>query len=73
MTTLRKAAQQALEALGLWATGRDMDAVELNDLIFRLEAALAEPTLERNFCPRCGKRTRGIHTCTPPHGIGEQK
>lgn len=21
---------------------------------------------ERNFCPRCGKRTRDIHTCTPP-------
>jgi len=22
---------------------------------------------ERNFCPRCGKRTKDIHTCTPPH------
>lgn len=44
MSDLRTAAQQALEALGLWATGRDMDAVALNDLIFRLEAALAEPT-----------------------------
>jgi hypothetical protein len=22
---------------------------------------------ERNFCPRCGKRTNDIHTCTPPH------
>ena len=21
---------------------------------------------ERNFCPRCGKRTADIHTCTPP-------
>jgi protein-arginine kinase activator protein McsA len=21
---------------------------------------------ERNFCPRCGKRTNDIHTCTPP-------
>ena len=21
---------------------------------------------ERNFCPRCGKRTKEIHTCTPP-------
>ena len=45
MTTLREAAQQALEALCLWATGRDMDAVALNDLILRLEAALAEPTV----------------------------
>lgn len=43
MNDLRAAAQQALEALGLWATGRDIDAVALNDLIFRLEAALAEP------------------------------
>ena len=23
-------------------------------------------TEERNFCPRCGKRTNDIHTCTPP-------
>lgn len=43
MTDLRNAAKQALEALCLWATGRDMDAVALNDLILRLEAALAEP------------------------------
>ena len=21
---------------------------------------------EWNFCPRCGKRTKDIHTCTPP-------
>jgi hypothetical protein len=28
------------------------------------KAALAG--LEQNFCPRCGKRTQGIHTCTPP-------
>lgn len=24
---------------------------------------------ERNFCPRCGKRTKDIHTCTPPQGL----
>ena len=32
------------------------------------KAALAQPE-ERNFCPRCGKRTADltvIHTCTPP-------
>ena len=28
------------------------------------KAALAG--LEQNFCPRCGKRTKDIHTCTPP-------
>ena len=21
---------------------------------------------EQNFCPRCGKRTKDIHTCAPP-------
>ena len=25
-----------------------------------------EHLVERNFCPRCGKRTSDIHTCTPP-------
>ena len=29
------------------------------------KAALA--SLEQNFCPRCGKRTKDIHTCTPPN------
>lgn len=47
--SLRAAAQQALEALVLWATGRDIDAVALNDLIFRLEAALAEPVKAWHF------------------------
>ena len=28
--------------------------------------ALAQPAQERNFCERCGKRTKDIHTCTPP-------
>jgi hypothetical protein len=36
-------AQQALEALGKWSSGRDMGAVELNDLIAALEAALGQP------------------------------
>ena len=26
---------------------------------------------ERNFCPRCGKRTKDIHTCTPPQQQAE--
>ena len=33
------------------------------------KAAFAQPAQERNFCPRCGKRTADlttIHTCTPP-------
>ena len=28
------------------------------------KAALS--SLEQNFCPRCGKRTWDIHTCTAP-------
>ena len=34
----------------------------------RIEELTAQPE-ERNFCPRCGKRTADlttIHTCTPP-------
>ena len=37
------------------------------------KARLAQPE-ERNFCPRCGKRTPDlttVHTCTPPGGIKE--
>lgn len=44
MTELRQAAEKALEALGKWSSGKDMDAVELNDLIFMLESALEQPT-----------------------------
>ena len=32
----------------------------------RLYTTPQQPALERNFCPRCGKRTKDIHTCTPP-------
>ena len=37
--------------------------------ITAIKEALAQPAQERNFCPRCGKRTADltvIHTCTPP-------
>ena len=27
---------------------------------------------ERHFCPRCGKRTNGIHTCTPPAPLTDE-
>jgi hypothetical protein len=42
--------RQALEALGKWSTGRDMNGVELNDLIFTLEAALEEPVPHGCHC-----------------------
>jgi dissimilatory sulfite reductase (desulfoviridin) alpha/beta subunit len=35
-----------------------------------------EHLVERNFCPRCGKRTADlttIHTCTPPHDNALQR
>jgi hypothetical protein len=47
MTDLKQAAQQALEALGKWSSGHDMDAVELNDLIATLDAALEQPEQEQ--------------------------
>jgi hypothetical protein len=35
------------------------------EVIFRQAIAELE-SQEQNFCPRCGKRTNDIHTCTPP-------
>lgn len=81
-TELREAAQQALEALELAQTDVYWELNSPTRKFLRkaeknLCAALAEPTTEdssavetvqeRNFCPRCGKRTNDIHTCTPPH------
>ena len=42
----------------IYATGGFDDAVPLYTTPPQPE--------ERNFCPRCGKRTKDIHTCTPP-------
>ena len=54
-------------------SGSDYGSVDVAEIlsaeIVRLQAALAQPAQERNFCPRCGKRTADltvIHTCTPP-------
>jgi len=47
----------------------DLYAVYLNGVYDGKKAAQSEQ--ERNFCPRCGKRTADltvIHTCTPPQG-----
>lgn len=49
MTYLRKAAQQALEALASYSAGERLDASQVNDLIVELDAALeqqAEPPPE---------------------------
>ncbi len=58
MTGLKKAAQQALDALE-WSRVRDMDAVERNDLIAALEAALEQPEQDtdchaQGICQRSG-------------------
>ena len=40
----------------------------LRQAMASLRQTIAEAEQERNFCPRCGKRTNDIHTCTPPQG-----
>ena len=51
----------------LYCMGID-DIVEAIKLIaaHEREACAEAEKQERNFCPRCGKRTNDIHTCTPP-------
>jgi hypothetical protein len=56
-TDLRSAVQQALDALGKWSSGRDMDAVQLNDLIATLESALEQPD---GPCPTCVALARTV-------------
>ena len=71
-----KLVQEALEALEDISTALREDDVLGSDIemmlntISKIQEALAQPE-ERNFCPRCGKRTADpttIHTCTPPQG-----
>jgi hypothetical protein len=73
LAALEKCKDALAEELAAW----DIDpllhhVLESHDLcipaIAAVKAALAKPE-ERNFCPRCGKRTAdltAIHTCTPP-------
>lgn len=113
-STLRQAAQQALEALEYAEANHGGDDCYA-DSITALKAALAEEALaepiepvawmntedgfctldspvegidvmsqwvplyasppqpeERNFCSRCGKRSTGIHTCTPPAPLTDE-
>jgi len=51
----------------------ELGMIAPEDIVKCLRKANSEPETaqpeERNFCPRCGKRTRDlthIHTCTPP-------
>jgi hypothetical protein len=65
-------AAPAADAIIDFATkrGLSLDDAQVREWI----DALAQPE-ERNFCPRCGKRTADlitIHTCTPPIAAGSQ-
>jgi hypothetical protein len=61
----QEAMKQALEALEKGVDGQT--SVEMDEAITSLRQAIAElESQEQNFCPRCGKRTNDIHTCTPP-------
>jgi hypothetical protein len=44
----------------------DMTANQWLDWALSVVTVHSAPRLEQNFCPRCGKRTNDIHTCTPP-------
>ncbi len=66
---LQKEAQQIVESKILWK--RFIDGTPLANDIACWMADFAQqyarpPQLEQNYCPRCGKRTNEIHTCTPP-------
>ena len=56
------------EALKMCLEYIETNAHERRHVRWAIKDALAQPD-ERNFCPRCGKRTADpttIHTCTPP-------
>ena len=56
------------EALKMCLEYIETNAHERRLVRWAIKDALAQPE-ERNFCPRCGKRTTDlttIHTCTPP-------
>jgi hypothetical protein len=70
MTKELEAFKLALEALERISDRFDLESVaqDATKAITAIKEALAQPE-ERNFCPRCGKRTADlttIHTCTPP-------
>jgi hypothetical protein len=73
MIEVLKQALEALENAIAVRHGKDgtkfVDSLEPN-AITAIKQAIAElESQERNFCPRCGKRTADltvIHTCTPP-------
>ena len=85
--TKDEALKLALEALEEYADHEGKTRAA-DKAITAIQAALAQPEqepvaweqfhehlVERNFCPRCGKRTADlttIHTCTPPQTIADE-
>ena len=69
-----KLALETLESSRVFVMSREIikqpeGADWYDNRINAIKEALAQPEEERNFCPRCGKRTADlttIHTCTPP-------
>jgi hypothetical protein len=77
MTETLKLALEALEDISVALREDDVLGSDIEMLLnaaATIRVALAQPE-ERNFCPRCGKRTADpttIHTCTPPIAAGSQ-
>ena len=71
-STLNEVLKLALKALEIyWGKAEHRrtreDERQAESAIASLRQAIAElESQEQNFCPRCGKRTNDIHTCTPP-------
>ena len=64
ITAIKEALAQPVQepVVGLQCANCHLTIESLNDKVMRLMQ-------ERNFCPRCGKRTADlttIHTCAPP-------
>jgi rRNA maturation endonuclease Nob1 len=69
MIEVLKQALEALEYMSMTAE-RYVDNRIPEAAITAIKEALAQT--EHNFCPRCGKRTKDIHTCTPPQRTEEK-
>ena len=62
---------EALKDIDALHHSQEPESADAQKAITAIKEALAHPAQERNFCPRCGKRTADlttIHTCTPPQG-----
>jgi hypothetical protein len=51
---------------GLYVASDEWNWLEAFAKLVAAKAIAELESQERNFCPRCGKRTNDIHTCTPP-------